>query len=304
MSRPYNTLEKMMATKISLAAFATSAALLAGATLAHAEAPQKLWEVAVPGGPESALPDTKAGVIYLSVGNEDPTAKDGNGAIALLSLDGKMTNPKWATGLNAPKGLVISKGHLFIGDVDELVEVDLKDGKVLAKHAAPGGKLLNDTAADADGNIYVSDALTNRIYRLSNGKLEVWVKDDRLAGPNGTHVEGDNLIVNTWGVLTGEGFNTSVAGHLFSISLKDKSIKDLGDGKPIGNLDGLWPLGGGAYLLTDFMAGKLLKFNADGKVDELLALTKTTADIGYDPASKTVYIPNMGGSILAAYRLP
>lgn len=104
--------------------------------------------------------------------------------------------------------------------------------KVLAKHPTPGGKLGNDTAADAEGNVYVSDTLTNTIYRLSGGKLEVWVKDDRLAGPNGTHVEGDNLIVNTCGVLTGEGFNTSVARHVLSISLKDKTINDLGDGKP------------------------------------------------------------------------
>lgn len=293
-----------MTTKTALAGLAASFVLFGLVSSAQAEAPQKLWEVATPGGPESALPDTKAGIIYVTVGNEDPSKKDGNGAVATFSLDGKLINAKWVEGLNAPKGMVISNGRLFIGDVDELVEVDLKDGKVLAKHPTPGGKLGNDTAADAEGNVYVSDTLTNTIYKLSGGKLEVWVKDDRLAGPNGTHVEGDNLIVNTWGVLTGEGFNTSVAGHVLSISLKDKTIKDLGDGKPLGNLDGLWPLGGGAYLNTDFMAGKLFKLNADGSVEDLLALTKTTADIGYDPASKIVYIPNMGGNILAAYKLP
>ena len=125
-----------------------------------------------------------------------------------------------------------------------------------------------------------------------------------MAGPNGAHVEGDQLVVNTWGVLTGEGFNTSVAGHVLSISLKDKSITDVAGGKPFGNLDGLWPLGGGAYLNTDFMAGKLLKLNPDGKVEELLVLSKGAADIGYDPDNKTLYIPNMVSSTLTAYRLP
>jgi len=288
----------------TLAGIAACVSLLAVAPAARAEAPQKLWEVTTPGGPESALPNTTAGLIYVTFGNEDSIKKDGNGGVATFSLDGKIINPKWAVGLNAPKGMVISNGHLFIGDVDELVEVDLKDGAVLAKHAAPGAKLLNDTAADSDGNVYASDTLTNTIYKLSGGKIDVWVKDDRLAGPNGTHVEGHNLIVNTWGVLTGEGFNTSVAGHVLSISLKDKTIKDLGDGKPIGNLDGLWPLGAGAYLNTDFMAGKLLKLNADGSVENLLDFGKGTADIGYDPASKTVYIPNMINSVLAAFKLP
>lgn len=294
----------MMSNRMSLARFATGSALFAFTTLAHAEAPRKLWEITTPGGPESALPDTKAGVLYVSYGNEDPAKKDGNGGIATFTLDGKVINAKFTEGLNAPKGLVIYKGHLFIGDVDELVEVDLKDGKVLAKHAAPGGKLLNDTAADAEGNVYVSDTLANSIYRLAGGKLEVWLKDDRLPGANGTHAEGDNLIVNTWGVLTGEGFNTSVAGHVLSISLKDKSIKDLGDGKPVGNLDGLWPLSGGAYLNTDFIAGKLLKLSADGKVEDVLSFGKGTADIGYDPASSIVYVPNMLEGKLAAFKLP
>ena len=161
-----------------LAGFAASfIMLLAGKSHALAQEPQKLWEVTTPGGPESSLPDTKAGIIYLSFGNEDPIKKDGNGGVATLTLDGKMINPKWVEGLNAPKGLVISRGHLFIGDVDELVEVDLKEGRVLAKHAAPGGKLLNDTAADADGNVYVSDTLTKLFTGFQTGK---WKPGSRM----------------------------------------------------------------------------------------------------------------------------
>lgn len=285
------------------AGFAAVAVMLTSAATVQAEEAQKLWESAVPGGPESALFDAQANVIYLSVGNEDGTAKDGNGAIATVGLDGKVTNAKWATGLNAPKGLAITKGHLYAADIDELVEIDLKDGKVVGKYAAPGAKFLNDVAADANGNVYVSDTMINTIYRLSGGKIESWLKDDRLAGPNGLLVEGDNLIVNTWGVLTGEGFNTSVTGHVYTVSVKDKGIKDVGSTKPIGNLDGMEPAAGGGYLISDFMAGKLIKVGTDGSVKDLVTLSKGAADIGYDPASKTVYIPNMLTNVLSAYKV-
>ena len=264
-------------------------------------APKQLWEVSGLMAPECALPD--GGSIYVSNVNGDPTGKDGNGFISKISMDGKDVNKEWAKGLNAPKGLAISNGHLFTADIDELVEIDLKDGSIVAKHPAPGAKLLNDVAADGAGNVYTSDTMANAIYKLSGGKVEEWLKGDQIAGTNGLLVEGDNLIVNTWGVFSGDGWATKTPGHMLSVSLKDKSIKDLAGGNPVGNLDGLQPLGGGNYLLTDWMAGKVLKFHADGKAETLFELGQGNADLGYDAASKTAFIPQMMKGTLHAYKI-
>lgn len=62
-------------------------------------------------------------------------------------------------------------------------------------------------------------------------------------------------------------------------------------------------LGGGAYVLTDWMAGKVLKYGADGKVETLLEIGQGAADLDYDAASKTLYIPQMMKGELHAVQL-
>lgn len=276
--------------------------LLAGASQAVAAEPVKLWELKGLAAPESALPDAAAGVVYVSNINGQPLDKDGNGYISKVSLDGKMLAEKWVTGLNAPKGLVLSGGKLYVTDIDHLVEIDTASGKITGSFEAPGAKFLNDPAVDAAGNVYASDILTNVIWRLSGGKLEAWLTSEALLNPNGLFVDGDTLIVAAWGKMT-DGFATKTPGHLLAVSLKDKSVKDLGNGTPIGNLDGLEPLDAESFLVTDWMAGKLFKIARSGDATVLLTLSPGSADLGYVPATKTVLIPLMKDNALVAFKL-
>ena len=262
--------------------------------------PAKLWEIGGLPGAECAIID--GGVIYVSNVNGDPMGKDAKGYIAKVSMDGK-TADKWVDGLKAPKGLAIAKGKMYVGDVDELVEIDIASAKIVAKHKAEGAGLLNDVAADAAGNIYVSDTGGGGIYKLSGGKIEKWADDKVLAGANGLLVEGGNLIVNTWGVLTGNGFETSSPGRIVSVSLADKKITELDGGKPVGNLDGFASLGGGSYIVSDWMAGKIFKFSSGGKTEPIIDLGKGNADLTYDAASKIMYVPHMMENKLIAVQL-
>ncbi len=166
------------------------------------------------------------------------------GFLSKISNDGKNVALKWATGLNRPQGIAILNDRIFTADGDELAEIDMKDGKILAKHKAPGAKMLNDVAADTQGNAYAADTRAGGVYKFAGGKVEKWLDDKIAAGANGLFVEGDNIIVNTWGVLTGNGFETSSDGRMFSVSLADKKINELDGGKPVGHLDGLKSLGG------------------------------------------------------------
>ena len=288
----------MSKTKIALAA----AAALGLSAVSAIAAPAELWQATGLAGPECALPDAAAGVIYVSNVNGDPMGKDAKGYLAKVSMDGKKVE-KWVDGLKAPKGLAIAGGKLYTADPNELVEIDIASGKVLARHAAEKSGLLNDVAADAAGNIYVSDTGAGGIWRLSGGKMEKWLDDKVLAGANGLVVEGDNLIVNTWGVLTGNGFETSSPGRIVSVSLKDKKITELDGGKPVGNLDGFASLGGGNYIVSDWMAGKIFKFSTGGKTEPIIDLGQGNADLGYDPASKIMYVPQMMKGTLHAIQL-
>ncbi len=263
------------------------------ATSAGAGEPQKLWEVTGLEAPECAELDAATGTLYVS----------NKGYLSKISTDGKKVELKWATGLNRPQGIALVNGHVFTADGDVIAEIDMKDGKTLAKHKAPGAKMLNDVAADAQGNIYAADTMGGGIYKLSGGKVEKWFDEKIAAGANGLFVEGDNIIVNSWGVLTGKDFETSSDGRVFSVALADKKVKELDGGKTVGHLDGLKALGGGEYLISDWMLGKVFKFGADGKTTPLIDAGQGSADFAYDPASKSLYLPMMMKNGLAAYKL-
>lgn len=280
-----------------------AALLLATPGCSEASGPVKLWELSGFENPESVLPSADGKVLYVSNVAGAPDQKDGKGFISKISPDGKMVSLKWIEGLNAPKGMAETGGKLYVANIDELVEVDVKDGKIIASHAAAGAKFLNDVVADAQGRVYVSDMVTNRIWRLESGKLDVFIEGPALKNPNGLHLAGDNLIVAAWGVMT-DGFATKVPGNLLTVSLADKSIKDLGDGTPIGNLDGLEPLGGGDYLVSDWMAGKVFRIASSGKAEVLLSLSPGTADLGFDPKSRTMFLPMMKDNKVIAYTIP
>ena len=279
------------------------ALLAAGAPLADVRAqPMVLWETAGLKTPESALPVPSEGFAYVSNVAGKPTEKDGNGFISKVSLaDGKIIALEWAKGLDAPKGLALAGGKLYAADIDKLVEVDAKTGMILAKHDAPGAQFLNDVAVDAQGRVYVSDSNTSTIWRLADGKFEKWVEGEALKFPNGLHVSGDKLIVAAWGA-PGTSAESSAPSNLIELSLADKSVRDLGDGKPVGNLDGIEPIDD-AFLVTDFVVGALDRIDRSGKAERLLDLNQGSADIGYVPEQKLLLIPMLMDDKLVAYKV-
>jgi len=266
----------------------------------EAAEPKLAWELAGFENPESVLFDGASKTLFVSNVAGDPLKKDGNGFICKVTPDGKLVTLKWVEGLNAPKGMALANGTLYVSDIDEVVAIDAASGKVAARHPAAGAKFLNDVAAAKDGSVFISDMATNTIWRLAGGKLESWLASADLRNPNGLLVEGDRLVVGAWGVMT-DGFDTKVPGNLLAVSLGDKSIKNLGDGSPAGNLDGVEPLGGGAYLVTDWMAGKLLHIESTGKARVLVAPGSGSADLAYDAATRTAFIPMMKDNKLLAF---
>jgi len=281
---------------------AAVATVIAGVAPAQAK-PVELWQTAGLKTPESALPDPTATFAYVSNVNGNSTQKDGNGFISKVSLkDGKMLALEWATGLDAPKGLALANGRLYVSDIDKLVEIDPETGKIVARYDAPGAQFLNDVAAAPDGTVYVSDSSTSTIWRLADGRLEKWMEGEQLKYPNGLHVTGDKLIIAAWG-KPGTSAPKSEPANLLEVSIPDKTVRNLGDGKPIGNLDGLEPLDATGYLVTDWIAGALYRVDVSGKADLLLDLDQGSADIGYVPAEHLLLIPIMLDNKLVAYRL-
>lgn len=281
-----------------------AAGLLALTSVASADSGvTKLWETAADfKTPESVLYDARLERLYVSNIDGEAMGKDGKGFISILGMDGKIQQLQWVAGLNAPKGLALVGDRLYVADIDELVEIDVVGGAVVQRYAAAGAKFLNDVSADAAGNVYVSDMMTNRIHRLKGGRFEVWLESPQLDNPNGLSIVGDKMYLGAWGVMD-KGFATTVPGRVKIISLTDKAISEFAGSAPVGNLDGIEVLPDGRVLATDWMAGGLMLLSADGKVQVLDKLAPGSADLGFVPSRKMVLVPMMHDGKVIAFRL-
>ena len=77
-------------------------------------------------------------------------------------------------------------------------------------------------------------------------------------------------------------------------------IADVGQG-----IDGIEPIGNGDFLVTSW-AGYIFYVYANGQTELLLDTheqKKNTADIGYDPVKKIVYVPTFFDRRIVAYQL-
>ena len=171
--------------------------MLAGVTVCRAQhhTVVKLWETdSVVSLPESVL-SAKEGYLFVSQMGNSPNDKDGIGGVAKISLTGKMLNADWITGLNAPKGLGRFGNILYAADLDEVIVMDIKRGKVIRKIPVEGAKFLNDITVDDKGIVYVSDSRTKKIHRIDNGRVSTYLEN--ISGVNGLKAIGSDLYIAT-----------------------------------------------------------------------------------------------------------
>lgn len=242
--------------------------------------------------PECALLNPADHLLYVSNVSGKPAEKNGKGFISQVDLDGNVVKLKWAIGLNAPKGMAIHGNSLYVSDIDELVQIDLKTGIVAKRYSAEGAVFLNDVAADKEGNIYTGDssAENGRIYRLNKGRLDRWLVSPEMERPNGLHMLENRL-------LAGDARN----GKLNSINLKTREITRIA--QTDSGIDGLKPDGKGNYFTSNWN-GRTTLITADGKTIVLMDTTASgvnAADFEYLPGKKLLVIPTFFDNRLVAY---
>lgn len=279
--------------------------LAAAAALAAlpAVAADPVWRLDGLAAPESVWLDRDRGVLYVSNIAGEPTEKNGAGHISRVSPAGEMIEAQWITGLDAPKGMVSDGATLWVSDIDRLVAIDIDSGEIAGSWSAEGAIFLNDTALGEDGRVYVSDMIAQRIHVLEGDTLSVLAEGDALQHPNGLNMDGGMLIVAPWGVGLKEDFTTETGGHLLSIDPATGAVATLGDGTPIGNLDGLEPDGDGNWIVSDWIAGGVHRIMPDGSHEMLIDLNMGSADLEYLPEEGLVIVPMMLDGTLDAYRL-
>lgn len=253
----------------------------------------KKWETpAVLKVPESVLYDKTNNVLYTANINGQPTGKDGNGSIGRVSLDGKVNDAEWVTaGLDAPKGMGLHKGLLYVADLTKVVVIDVKTGKVLRSIDAPDAGMLNDITIDAQGTVYVSDSGKPKVYRITNNKAEVWLENVSLQKPNGLLAHQNKLYMVDMG-----------SGLFYEINKSNKALRTIAEG--LTGADGIVPYGKDFILST--WAGEVNLVSAKGQVKKLLdtkAEKINAADLEYIPSKNLLLIPTFFVNTVAAYSI-
>jgi sugar lactone lactonase YvrE len=261
----------------------------------------ELWRATGLEQPESALFDAAGKRVIVSniVGN--PGDADGNGYLSVLSLDGRMVTQHWTDGMDAPKGMAIAGGKLYVADITHMRVVDLASGKLVSTIDVPNAVFLNDVTADASGKVYVTDMLADAIYRIDGDRPELFVKDTALASPNGIFADGNRLVVASWGKGIKPDFSTAEPGGLLSVDLATKAVAPLPGAEKFADLDGVVAIGDSIYA-TAYMTGTLYRCKAGGTPEAVATFKPGSADIGTDGKS-TIYVPLMNEGEVAALRL-
>lgn len=250
----------------------------------------KKWETdAVLTTCESVLHDEKNDVLYVANINGQPDAKDGNGFISKVSLEGQVTAASWATGMDAPKGMGLLDGKLYVTDIDRVHEIDTETGKITNTYTVAGAKFLNDIAV-GNGKVYVSDSGGGAIHVIEDGKVTVFLSN--LQGPNGLFAENGDLVVALWDAKT---LNT------VDVSSKDIMLRTEG----IENPDGIEAIDNNEYLVSSWN-GMIHHISSDWTKTLVLDTRKdsvSAADIEYVKARNLLLIPTFFSNTVVAYEV-
>ena len=237
--------------------------------------------------PESAVFDRARNRIILSTIIGNPGVADGQGSLVLLSPEGEVIDANWAVGLDAPKGMAILGDVLLVADLTRLHEVDLATGEIRRSIAMPEAVFLNDVTSDGEV-AFVSDLMTDSLWRYADGAFTLWLSDPQLAHPNGVFLDEGRLLVGSWGAGLRDDFTTETPGSLLSVSLDTREISVVAPG--IGNIDGITRIDD-AILVSDWVTGGLFEIGRDGVATHKAQFAPGLADISSD--GSTLYLPMM-----------
>jgi len=250
----------------------------------------KLWETdTIIAIPESVLPDATGKTLYVSLIDGGGWDADGKGGVGRLGVNGKGYDPSWITGLNAPKGLGRWENRLYVADISDVVVIDIRRGRIEKKIPIQGATGLNDVTVDKKGAVYVSDSKAGKVYKIEKDVPKLFM--DGLAGANGVKASGDSLYI--------------LANKAVLIVRADgkggvRTITTLPNGG-----DGVEEAGHGNLIVSEWI-GYIYYVYADGRKELLLdshLAKKNTADIHYDKASMTLYVPGFNAKTVTAYKL-
>lgn len=255
--------------------------------------------------PESVLFSESENAIFVSnIASGNPMETKALGNISKYTRDGKVIAAPWVKGLRAPKGMAIVGHELYVSDVDQVVKIDMKNAKILETVKVAGAKFLNDVTADAAGNVYISDMMTDTIHIWNKKGVSVWKKTPALRSPNGLYAVGsEHILMASWGNPIAKDFSTANLGALSALSLKNSEENFVEEKSFSGNLDGISPDTQGNLWISDWKNGNIYKVQKNGSSELVMNLKTGAADLSFSKELNLLLVPQMNESKVMAFKV-
>jgi len=275
-------------------------------TIAVSQAASAQWRVSsqqTVGGfvfPESCAYDASRKVLYVgSFGGAklNPAAKDHEGYISKVGLDGKVLEQQFLPALGAkllhkPKGIWVRGDRLWVTDIDVVWIFDLKTkrGRSLA---LPNIAFANDPAV-MDNALFISDNRNDKLVKVEPADF-LNAKEPKVSEVlAGRKVNPNGLYPSRTGMLYVVGFaGPKDPRSIYALGVSGQ-LKQLTD--PFGGLDGVYEMKDGSLLFTNWFDGSLSHWSEAGGVKVLAKGFKGPADFCVVPASDgsmTVVVPDL-----------
>lgn len=224
--------------------------------------------------------------------------KDSGGWIDIYSIDGQLLKQKWATGLDAPRGMVAVGSVLWVADLDKLVRFDLESGQRQNAVVLPDAKLLSGIDVDANGRIFAADPLGEKIFLVDQEGARVFVEGAHLERPSDLIVVGSDLIISGFG----NAGDSTAKGHLYRMNIYS-GLKRLISSAPIGHLSGVAIDHLGFYLVSDWLNGKVFRVSRSGGSRILYEGLKGAGGIAFIAQVRRLVVPRSELDALAGFDL-
>lgn len=195
--------------------------------------------------------------------------------------------------LNAPKGLSIGGGRLWVNDNARLLSYPLESpGDAPDVYEFEDAQKLNDVVYH-EGDVYCSDTGAGVVRVLRKDcTMETLLAPET---PNGLTWGGERFYCVTWD------------GHemygLCPVPADEPRYKSFGLEDQFEVLDSIEVLEDGTFLVTDFAGGKICAVSKDRKTVKVLAEMETPADVGLDRDRMLLYVPSVEGDFVNIYQL-